>query len=150
MPPIKISIISLWGIFFFKLGVGRLSIKWQMVNILGHIICWKSVKSLSHVRLCDPVECSLPASSVHGILQGRISAWVAICFSRGSSWPRDSFCVSYIVSGFFTIWANREAPYGLWQLLKFAIIAWKQSENTWMNGCVLCSNKTSCLGAVVC
>ena len=43
------------------------------------------VKSLSRVRLCDPVDCSLPGSSVHGILQARIWEWVAISFSRGSS-----------------------------------------------------------------
>ena len=35
--------------------------------------------------LCDPMDCSLPGSSVHGILQVRILEWVAISFSRGSS-----------------------------------------------------------------
>ena len=39
--------------------------------------------------LCNPMECSLPGSSVHGILQARILEWVAIPFSRGSSRPRD-------------------------------------------------------------
>ena len=39
--------------------------------------------------LCDPMECSLPGSSVHGILQARVLEWVAISFSRGSSRPRD-------------------------------------------------------------
>ena len=39
--------------------------------------------------LCDPVDCSLPGPSVHGILQERILEWVAISFSRGSSRPRD-------------------------------------------------------------
>ena len=42
-----------------------------------------------HVWLCDPMDCSPPGSSVHGILQTRILEWVAIPFSRGSSWPRD-------------------------------------------------------------
>ena len=37
--------------------------------------------------LCDPMECSLPGSSVHGIPQVRILEWVAIPFSGGSSWP---------------------------------------------------------------
>ena len=40
--------------------------------------------------LCDPMDCSLPGSSVHGILQARILEWVAISFSRGSSQPRES------------------------------------------------------------
>ena len=39
--------------------------------------------------LCDPMDCSPRGSSVHGILQARILEWIAISFSRGSSWPRD-------------------------------------------------------------
>ena len=35
--------------------------------------------------LCDPVDCSLPGSSIDGILQARLLEWVAISFSRGSS-----------------------------------------------------------------
>ena len=46
--------------------------------------------------LCDPVDCSPPGSSVHGILQARILEWVAVPSSRGSSWPRDQTCVSYV------------------------------------------------------
>ena len=48
-------------------------------------------------------------SSVHGILQARILEWVAISFSRGFSQLRDRTQVSYIIHGFFTIWATREA-----------------------------------------
>ena len=44
--------------------------------------------------LCDPVDCSLPGPSVHGILQARILEWVAVPFSRGSSQPRDQTPVS--------------------------------------------------------
>ena len=39
--------------------------------------------------LCDPIGCSLPGSSVHGILQARILEWLAISSSRGSSRPKD-------------------------------------------------------------
>ena len=46
--------------------------------------------------LCNPMNCSPPGSSVHGILQTRILGWVAISFSRGSSQPRDRTCVSYV------------------------------------------------------
>ena len=38
--------------------------------------------------LCDPIDCSLPVSSVHGIIQARILEWVAISSSRQSSQPR--------------------------------------------------------------
>ena len=53
--------------------------------------------------LCDSLDCSLPRSSVHGILQARILEWVAFPFSRGSSQPRDQTQVSRIAGGFFTI-----------------------------------------------
>ena len=61
--------------------------------------------------LCDPTDCCLPGSSVHGILQERILEWVPIPLSRGSSWPRNWTWVSCTVSGFFTVWATREAPH---------------------------------------
>ena len=43
----------------------------------------------SHSSLCEPMECNLPGSSVHGISQARISEQIAISFSRGSSQPKD-------------------------------------------------------------
>ena len=57
------------------------------------------------------MACSLPGSSVHGILQARILEWLAIPSSRGSFWPGKlvSACVSYIASGFFINWATWEA-----------------------------------------
>ena len=64
--------------------------------------------------LHDPIDCSPPGSSVHGILQGRILKWVAISSTRGSSQPRDQThisCVSCITGRFFTWWAIREALY---------------------------------------
>ena len=49
----------------------------------------RHIKYINHsVRLCDPVDCSPPGSSVHGISQARILEWVAISFFRGSSQPR--------------------------------------------------------------
>ena len=62
----------------------------------------------SRLTLCDPTDCSLPGPSVHGILQARTLEWVAILFSRGSSWLRDQIQVSGITGGFFTIWDTRE------------------------------------------
>ena len=56
----------------------------------------------SCLTLCDPKDCSLPGSSVHGILQARILEWVAISFSGGSSQLGDQTCVSYIAGSFFT------------------------------------------------
>ena len=53
--------------------------------------------------LCDPIDCSLPGSSLHGILQARVLEWVAISFSRGSSPPRDRTRVSRIPSRCFNL-----------------------------------------------
>ena len=60
------------------------------------------------LTLCDPMNCSLPGSSVHGIFQARILEWGAISFSRSSSWPRDWTRVSRIVGRRSTIRAMRE------------------------------------------
>ena len=57
--------------------------------------------------LCDPLDCSLPGFSVHGIPQERTLEWVAISSSRGFSWTRDGIWVSCIAGRFFTIWAIR-------------------------------------------
>ena len=78
----------------------------------------KKWKSLSHVWLFatlwtaarDPMDCSLPGSSVHEILQTGILEWVAIPFSRRSSQPRDWTQVFHIAGRCFAIWATREAP----------------------------------------
>ena len=71
------------------------------------LACVKVAQSC--LTLCNPMDCSLPGSSVLGILQARILEWVAIPFSRGSSRSRDQTQVSYIAGGFFTNLATREA-----------------------------------------
>ena len=75
-------------------------------------VTWKKVKLLlaqSCLTLWDPMNCSSPGSSVHGISQARILEWIAIPFSRRSYQPRDQSWVSCIAGRFFTIWATREA-----------------------------------------
>ena len=62
--------------------------------------------------LCNPMDCSLPGYSVHGIFQARILEWVAIPFSRESSKPRDQTQVSCMAGRFFTIWVTRETLAG--------------------------------------
>ena len=68
----------------------------------------KVLVTQSCLTLCDPVDCWLPDSSVHGILQARILEWVAIPFSWGSFWPRDWNWVSHIAGRFFTICATKD------------------------------------------
>ena len=45
--------------------------------------------------LCDPMDCSLPGSSVHGVFQARVLEWIAISFAKGSSQPRNRTQVSF-------------------------------------------------------
>ena len=52
-------------------------------------LCVCVLSRFSCATLCDPVDCSPPGSSVHGILQAGILEWVAMPSSRGSSQPRD-------------------------------------------------------------
>ena len=61
-----------------------------------------NAKSLQlNPTLCDPVDCSLPGSSVHGILQARILKWVAMSSSRVSFLPRDPNLMSLALTGVF-------------------------------------------------
>ena len=69
------------------------------------------------LTLCDPMDCSLPGSPVHGIFQAIVLEWIAISFSRGSSQPRDWTWVSCIVDRRFTIWATREFLKWKWKFL---------------------------------
>ena len=66
--------------------------------ILG--VVYVIVQSLSCIWLCDSTDCSPPGFSVHEIFQARILEWVAIPFSRGSSWTRDWTQVSCIIADF--------------------------------------------------
>ena len=80
-----------------------------MFNIISH---WKWKKQLAaqlYLTLYDPMDCSLPGSSVYGILQARILEWVATSFSRGSFQSRDQTWVSCIAGRLFNTWTTREA-----------------------------------------
>ena len=77
--------------------------------MIGNLLYWIEEWSLSVMSdSLQPVNCSPPGPSVHGILQARILEWVAISFSRGSSWPRDRTQVSHIVGRCFNLCTTRE------------------------------------------
>ena len=100
-----------------------------------------------YATLCDPMNCSPPASSDHGISQARILEWVAISLSRESSWPRDWThvpCFGRKVLHHWTTWEALFWPYvvlfpgailNLWMLIFisfslfyhviFSLISWK-------------------------
>ena len=79
---------------------------WNRICCLTSNLCL-DVKS--YQTLWDPMDCSSPGSSVHGILQARVLEWVAISVSRGSSKLRNQTQISLIEGRCFTIWPTREA-----------------------------------------
>ena len=96
-------------------NISKTSVKLEEEKLKFYITSWSFClcNSLSEVAqscptLCDPMDCSLPDSSNHGIFQARVLEWGAISFSRGSSWSRDWTQVSHIAGRCFTIWATRE------------------------------------------
>ena len=101
---------SLWSYGWFT----KLEVTWYISVIIASLTTGRvrtkcvGTKSLQLcLNLCDPMDCSPPGSSVHGISQARILEWVAI--SRGSSWPRDWTCFFYIGSQVLYHWATRKA-----------------------------------------
>ena len=81
----------------------------QLLKSLSKSVQWVwSEVAQSCPTLCDPMDCSLSGSSVHGIFQARVLEWIAISFSRGSSRPRNWTKVSHIAGRRFTVWATRE------------------------------------------
>ena len=114
MEPASLMSSALAGVFFTTSAI------WEAIYINFHIIFHNSVLQVLNTvpcaiyivhgcsvpkscpTLCDPMDCGLPGSSIHGISQTRILEWVAISFSRGSSRSRDRMHVSCITGRFFT------------------------------------------------
>ena len=88
----------------------------QIIHLSASEVKW-SEAAQSCPTLLDPMDCSPPGSSVHGILQARILEWVDISFSKGSSRPRDWTEISRIAGRRFNLWATREAQVPLNSLL---------------------------------
>ena len=100
IPIFNQAILQFWGLASVVTSVKIWNVWWWL------LLCVCMLVTQSCPTLCNPVDCSLPSSSVHGIFQARILLWVAISFSRGSSWPRDQTQVSCIAGRFFTVWAT--------------------------------------------
>ena len=75
--------------------IGSRRVRHDWSNLAQHRLIWSEVAQPC-LTLWDPMDCSLPCSSVHGIFQARVLEWVAISFSKGSSPPRDQTLISYI------------------------------------------------------
>ena len=100
----KIFFVSLHMLCMFL--VVYFQISYTLFYICPCAVCAESLQSC--LTLCDPMDCSLSGSSVHGILQARILEWVAMPSSRGSSRPSMS---PELAGRFFTTSATWEAPH---------------------------------------
>ena len=95
VPPVQVS--KVWAPLYYLclLRVGVILL-YSMCVCVCVCVCVCALSHFSHVWLCDSKDCSLPHSSVHGILQTRILEWVAVPSSRGSSRPGVGTCVSFV------------------------------------------------------
>ena len=98
--------LTMMSIVLFIYGPRMVRHTSQMVRRTEMKICVVCLVDQSCLILCKPMDCSPPGSSVHGILQARMLEWVAIPFSRGSSWHRGQTCVSCISRQILYHWAN--------------------------------------------
>ena len=129
LPPLGVPLIK--RIIYLILGILRLASTSLLVKVLVTQSC---------LTLCDSMVCSLPSSSVHGILQARILEWVVISFLRGSSQLRDWTLVSSIAGKFFTDWATRGTQY--WSLSNSLGLQWSflglRRNVIWEDGAWIC------------
>ena len=85
---------KIFWVEYISLGLVLFPSEIFLLLLCGMHMCAKSLQLC--LTLCDPIDCSPPGSSVHGILQLRILEWAAIPFSRGVSWPRDQTHISFV------------------------------------------------------
>ena len=121
-------VIQLCSLYYIRNSYISYNWKFSPFSVFIHLILpthlphhwWTQIFScvFSVTRTCsavsDPMDCSLPGSSAHGISQVRILEWVAISFSGRSSQLRNWTHFSCLVDGYFHHWVTREAPLSLW------------------------------------
>ena len=107
------------------------------ISFLRTPVLWMSIPSIQNpplfiptvlvpqlcLILCDTMGCNSPGSSVHGISQARILEWVAMPFSRGSSWPRARTQVSCVAGRFFYNLSHQGNPFSLLGKFIFSTIS---------------------------
>ena len=111
------------------------------------MLCYAMLSRFSRVWLCVTPWTVAYNFSLHGIFQARVLGWVAISFSRGSSWPRDWTQVFCLAGRRFTVWATRGVPLkcntliqiltGSWTKNKIIVLEVRDLELRCWQGCIL-------------
>ena len=102
------------GRFFITEPLGKPIMILVGFNLEDRCACMRAKLLQSCPTLRNPMDCSPPDSSFHGVLQARILEWVAMPSSRGSSQPRDRKCISVspaLTGRFFTTSTTWKAPH---------------------------------------
>ena len=118
-----------WGHFF----LGGLKFSSTNSSYFPTMTSCEVLVTQSCPSLCSSMDCNLPGSSVHGILQARILKRGAIVFSRELSQSRDGIWVSCIAGRFFTLWATREVHFPLhWLIFHYSYVClFKKKQTNW-------------------
>ena len=103
--------------FLFPLNRRHCVLSPQSTHNRMQLLCAQSCPSL-----CGTMDYSLPGSWAHGIFQARTQRWVAISYSRGSSWPRDQTHVSCISCSY---------PFQRQKMDIFFLIVWHTHSSGW-------------------
>ena len=133
------------GLLVHGKWLGLEGILWWVQLHICHIVCCWCVVAKSCLTLCNPMDCSPPGSSVHGISQAWILEWVAMSSLGDSSWPRDQTwvsCISCLGRQILYHWATREAPYimsqsqkAVWAIVKQPILWFSREWTLFWNAC---------------
>ena len=107
------------------LQVYAVSITTYSTELIGKFGC--SVAKSHPTFFCDRMDCSLPGSSVHGTPQARILKWVAISFSRGSSWPRG-LNNHLLCSGLFTQLSHEACMLSRFSCVRLFVFLWTMAH----------------------
>ena len=102
------ELVEAWNFAHVQVLVGQQ----ELVDLHVHMLLCEHKQTVTQresevarscLTLCDPMDCSLPGSSIHVIFQARVLEWVTISFSRGSFRPRDQTQVSCTADRRFTV-----------------------------------------------
>ena len=119
-----------WGaaILSYSWNWGHFFLLHKFLLFPNYDLTWSEVLAAQRCpTLCNSVDCSLPGSSVHGILQARILELGAILLSRGLSQPKDRIWVSRIAGRFFTL-SHQESPFSTTAVFFFFLFKKKKTD----------------------